>query len=68
MGQIVDGNYIVSCPNKYYKDQKSNCYFCLKTCCTYCKRAGKLENQLYIKRFDLTGEIRIVASFLCGSS
>ena len=52
MGRIVDRHYIVKYLNQCYKDQENNCYFCLKTCFAYCKRAGELEHQLYIKRFN----------------
>ena len=52
MGRIDDRHYIVACLNQYYKDHENNCYFCLKTCCAYCKRACELEHQLYIKRFN----------------
>ena len=52
MGRIVDRHYIVACLNQYYKDQENNCYFCLKTRSAYCKRAGELEHQLYIKSFN----------------
>ena len=52
MGPIVDRHHIISWLNQYYKDQENNFYFCLKTYCTYCKRLGEFENQLYVKKFN----------------
>ena len=52
MGRIDNRHYIIACLNQYYKDQENNCYFCLKTCYAYCKRAFELEHQLHIKKFN----------------
>ena len=52
MGRTVERHYIVTCLKQYYKDQENNCYFCLKTCCAFCKRAGERDHQLCIKKFN----------------
>lgn len=51
MGRIVDREYLVSCLNQYYLDQKNNCYYCFKMRCRFCRKVEVFQYQLCLKKF-----------------
>ena len=52
MGRIVDREYLVSCLNQCYVEQKNNCYFCFGGHCRFCRRTEVLQHQLCVKKFN----------------
>ena len=44
--RVVDREYLIELLNACYKQQESNCSFCKRKICTYCKKTNSLEEEL----------------------
>ena len=50
--RVVDREYLIELLNACYKQQESNCSFCKRKICTYCKKTNSLEEELRLKKIN----------------